>query len=90
MNNQSTDLTTQISHFLRRTAKAHDQFEQESLGGNRDEEWANWYAQYMLDNGFLDLFSDADQRDRLHDRLATLLADADVSHRANAPSEFRP
>src|SRR5438105_14908487 len=89
-NDESTDLTTQISHFLSRTANAHDSFEQESLGGKRDDEWAKWYAQYMLDNGFLDLFSDAAQRGRLRDHLDAILADADVSHRATAPSEHWP
>jgi hypothetical protein len=43
--------TARITELLSETASAHHSYEQEELGGARDEEWARWYADRLLENG---------------------------------------
>ena len=83
-------LISEISSLLFGAESAHGRYEAEVLGGNRDEDWPQWYAGYLLDHGWLDLFpgsgaSGAAAGSRA--RLAGLLAEADKLHRASAPNE---
>ncbi|WP_371781109.1 hypothetical protein [Streptosporangium subroseum] len=41
------DTTEIILDLLNQAATAHDIHEKEDLGGRRDEEWPQWYADYM-------------------------------------------
>ena len=44
-----TDLTKEeLTRLLREAEKAHGQYEKEELGGERDEEWAAWYAEFIV------------------------------------------
>jgi hypothetical protein len=44
-----TDLTKEeLTRLLREAEKAHGQYEKEELGGERDEEWAPWYAEFIV------------------------------------------
>ena len=83
-------LISEISSLLSGAESAHGRYEAEVLGGKRDEDWPRWYAGYLLDHGWLDLFpgsgtSGSDTGSRA--RLADLLTEADKLHRANAPNE---
>lgn len=40
----------QIKHALVAAAKAHHEFESNYLGGIRHEQWAYWYAAFVLGN----------------------------------------
>ena len=43
------DLTKEeLTRLLREAEKAHGQYEKEELGGERDEEWASWYAEFIV------------------------------------------
>jgi len=43
------DLTVEdLTRLLREAEKAHGKYEREELGGVRDEEWAPWYAAYIV------------------------------------------
>jgi hypothetical protein len=45
-----TDLTKeQLTRLLREAEAAHGKYEAEELGGVRDEEWAVWYAAFIVD-----------------------------------------
>jgi hypothetical protein len=39
-----------IEMRLRATSRAHHQHQTEDLAGVRNENWANWYANYLIDN----------------------------------------
>jgi len=38
----------ELTRLLREAEKAHGQYEKEELGGARDEEWAAWYAEFIV------------------------------------------
>ena len=83
-------LISEISSLLSGAETAHGRYEAETLGGKRDEDSPAWYAGYLLDHGWLDLFpSSGASRAAMESRarLAELLAEADKLHRANAPNE---
>jgi hypothetical protein len=85
-----TRLISEISSLLSGAKTAHRRYEVEALGGNRDEDWPEWYAGYLLDHGWLDLVPGSGASAATADlraRLAELLAEADRLHRANAPDE---
>jgi hypothetical protein len=43
------DLTKeQLTDLLREAEAAHGKYETEELGGVRDEEWAAWYAEFIV------------------------------------------
>jgi hypothetical protein len=43
------DLTKEeLTRLLREAEEAHGQYEKEELGGVRDEEWAPWYAEFIV------------------------------------------
>ena len=44
------DLTKEeLTRLLREAEAAHGKYEAEELGGVRDEEWAAWYAEFIVD-----------------------------------------
>ena len=44
----SYDSASTLADALRRAAEAHGKHEEEELGGVRDENWPDWYAEYMV------------------------------------------
>ena len=38
----------QLRQALAAAGSAHHEYEQNSLGGTRDEQWTGWYAAYVL------------------------------------------
>jgi hypothetical protein len=38
----------ELGGLLRDAEKAHGAYEQEELGGVRDENWADWYAEFIV------------------------------------------
>lgn len=81
------ELASQISALLTHTAMAHRQYELQMLNGERDEEWARWYADFLLNHGSPELLRRHIARDQLQNRLDELLIQCDTHHRANAPEE---
>lgn len=44
------DLTKEeLAALLREAEEAHGAYEKEELGGERDEEWPAWYAEFIVD-----------------------------------------
>jgi len=44
-----TELTKEeLTGLLRQAEEAHGKYEKEELGGVRDEEWAAWYAEFIV------------------------------------------
>jgi hypothetical protein len=43
------DLTKEeLTRLLREAEEAHGRYEKEELGGERDEDWASWYAEFIV------------------------------------------
>jgi hypothetical protein len=38
----------ELTRLLREAEQAHGKYETEELGGVRDEEWAAWYAEFIV------------------------------------------
>jgi hypothetical protein len=38
----------ELTRLLKEAEAAHGKYEAEELGGERDEEWAAWYAEYIV------------------------------------------
>jgi hypothetical protein len=38
----------ELTRLLQEAEKAHGQYEKEELGGERDAEWAPWYAEFIV------------------------------------------
>jgi hypothetical protein len=48
MGDMADELTTEeLAELLRETEGAHAEYERQT--GRRDEDWASWYAGYLLD-----------------------------------------
>jgi hypothetical protein len=44
-----SDLTKEeLTRLLREAEEAHGRYEKEELGGERDEDWASWYAEFIV------------------------------------------
>jgi hypothetical protein len=71
-----------------RTKSAHVAYEKDVLHGP-DDDWAGWYARYLLDNGARSIDGWPAQFDA-QERLRTLLTEMDRSHQANAPDKPWP
>jgi len=78
-----------LARLLREASAAHAVYEKETLGGVRDEEWAAWYAGYMLDHG-AGTIDGWPTGARSPEGATALLSRADESHRANAPQDEWP
>jgi hypothetical protein len=78
-----------LARLLRETSAAHSYYESDVLGGVRDQEWAAWYAGYMLEHGAAAI-EGWPAGARTAGGMAALLAGADESHRANAPQDDWP
>lgn len=37
-----------LAGLLREAEAAHGEYEKQELGGERDEDWAEWYAEFIL------------------------------------------
>jgi hypothetical protein len=38
----------ELAGLLREAEEAHGQYEKEKLGGERDADWASWYAEFIV------------------------------------------
>jgi hypothetical protein len=79
----------ELARLLREASAAHAVYEKETLSGVRDEDWAAWYAAYMLEHGAGSI-AGWPAGALLQEGAAALLTGADESHRANAPQDDWP
>lgn len=79
-----TDLLQQrVAALLKDAATAHHKYEEEELGGVRDEQWADWYAAHLLANGLDGLL--ASQMDA--EELSSALSEISAAQKAAANTE---
>lgn len=46
-----------LADLLRRTQSAHHEHQENDLGGKTNEDWPQWYAQFLIENGIADFIS---------------------------------
>ncbi len=80
------DKFTQLVRLFIDTVNNHHQYQEESLGGEYNLQWADWYAEYLLAHGFDKLVS----ANLSKSGLSALLTDLDKRHRAEAPEDMWP
>lgn len=83
-------LTTKVADLLVEAGTAHGRYEEECLGGKRDEEWPRWYAAYMRRNGLPELLDTLPGETLVLGYLDDFLARADAMYRLDRPAENWP
>jgi hypothetical protein len=82
----TTDDRARIAGLLGETAEAHHGYEDDVLGGERDEEWARWYADRLLERRLGDLV----ERTPGAEELAGLLEEATEAREREGAAEEWP
>lgn len=85
-----TYLSTRIADLLIETGTAHGRYEEEALGGRRDDRWARWYAAYLRRNGLPELLDTMPGETMVLGYLENFLSQADELYRAQNPAELWP
>jgi hypothetical protein len=82
----TNDDRARIADLLRETGEAHHGYEEDVLGGERDEAWARWYADRLLERRLGDLV----ERTPSAGELAGLLEEAtEARQREGAAEEWQ-
>jgi hypothetical protein len=68
---------------LQKAKEAHNQFEKIELGGQFDEQWADWYADYLVTSGLPGLLG----KEPDIDQLASQLNEITQRHKAERTAE---
>ena len=71
----AADQQAAVEHLLRAAEAAHGAYERAELGGNYDQQWADWYARWLVAHGYnqlVDVASEAEGLSTLLDRLFEL------------------
>jgi hypothetical protein len=71
-----------MAERLTAAGAAHGEYEKNALNGEYDEQWAEWYAAFLIGHQWNDLFSNGWNESELADALRQ----ANTAHRADAPS----
>ena len=79
---------TSIARLLTETLVAHSDHETTVLGGVYDEEWAFWYATYLLEHGLPDLLPHAAKLNAA--QLGAILTQLDADYRQEKREEEWP
>jgi hypothetical protein len=81
-----TETQRAIASLLSQTGSAHGAYEQSALGGAYDDNWADWYAAYLVEHGLGTLLGN----DLGPDQLSQFLKESDEAYRQQRPSEDWP
>ncbi|MBW7953390.1 MAG: hypothetical protein QY330_03545 [Candidatus Dojkabacteria bacterium] len=52
------DLKEKLLELLKECGEAHKKYEAEELGGKTDQDWQSWYATFLLERKFDELFEE--------------------------------
>ncbi len=73
--------SAELAQRLSQASAAHAEYEMTALHGEYDRQWAEWYARYLLDHDWNELFTQRWSAEEL----TNALRDADAVHRLEAP-----
>lgn len=71
---------------LEDAASAHAAYEENELGGARDEVWPAWYASYLVERGLAQFLPGLE----IVDALAGMLSELDADYRREQPADGWP
>jgi hypothetical protein len=77
-----------VAQLLDETESEHGAYEQEELGGQRDEEWASWYAGYALEHDIGDVLGTTPEIGRLAEVLTEATAEREREGSEQGWSEY--
>ena len=78
--------TDDVKHLLIKTVQNHHQYQETQLKGEYNTAWSDWYANFLLENGLVELWG----RDISQDDLAALLNQLDVDYNSEQREENWP
>ncbi|MCU0536932.1 MAG: hypothetical protein MUD14_23845 [Hydrococcus sp. Prado102] len=78
-----SDRVKEISSLLTQAGMAHHEYEQNILKGVYDRDWASWYANYVLTNGFDRLLNAS----LTVEQLTQLLVQTNSQYEAETPTQ---
>ena len=86
--NTDSGLAARLAALLAQAETAHGEYE--ATTGERDEQWPDWYAAYLRQNGLPALLDPLPARSNVLNNLARLLTEADKNYRSSGTSEPWP
>ncbi len=75
--------TTQIAALLSQAGEAHHEYEQNQLGGEYDQNWPTWYADYIIKQGLGNLLN----REVSTEQLGQFLSQSNEEYKKENPSQ---
>ena len=79
----SQDLRQRIAALLSETEAAHGRYEERELNGVYDQNWADWYAAYLVQHGLAELLGSA----LTAGQVSQLLKQYDADYKRDQPGE---
>lgn len=76
----------EIKHMLINTVQHHHQYQEEQLGGEYNLGWADWYAEFLLENGLEEVWG----REISAEELAAVLNKLDEEYNSEEREENWP
>lgn len=70
-----------IAFLLKETSTAHRDYEISEMSGETDPDWPGWYADYLVDNGLLEIL----KKEISRKTIAQFLIDADQEFKTHQP-----
>lgn len=81
-------IQSQIADLLNQAGSAHHTYEQTELKGVYDQDWPQWYAGYVVDNGINDVLEKPVTDDQLGQVLAEVNGEYEASGKTLAWADF--
>jgi hypothetical protein len=78
--------TARVAELLKETESAHGTYEQQELGGERDEQWAQWYADHLVQGQLPDALGSAPGAEQV----AGVLTEATAEHESEGSESEWP
>jgi hypothetical protein len=80
--------TSRVAELLRQTEAAHGTYEREELGGERDEQWAQWYADHLVRGELADTLGSSPSAEQVAEVLTEATAEQESEGPGTEWSEF--
>jgi hypothetical protein len=77
------ETATQIAALLSQAGEAHHEYEQNQLGGEYDQNWSTWYADYIIEQGLGKLLN----REVSTEQLSQVLSQSNEEYKKENPGQ---
>ncbi|MDH3942631.1 MAG: hypothetical protein OEV06_00870 [Anaerolineae bacterium] len=76
----------EIKHLLVKTVQNHHEYQENQLGGDYNNDWSKWYADFLLENDLVEVWG----REITAEELAATLRQLDEEYKAEEREENWP